>query len=104
MDWNDIAKLVSALTQNPITTLIVVICVIFLLEKIDNGFGIAFRDIPKHLTEVIIATYNFILSLLRREQIGYPPNYTSTHDTDNEKDNSNSAKKSLKDKIGRAHV
>ena len=95
MDWNDIAKLFSALTQNPTTTLIVVF--IFLWGNIDNGLGTAFRDIPKHLTEAIIATYNFILSLLRREQIDYPPSDSPTQNADSAK--SDKRKTSFRDKI-----
>lgn len=82
MDWNDIEKLLSTLTQNPTTALILVVAIIFFWCKIDNGFGTAFRDIPKHSTEAIIATYNFILSLLRREQIDYPPSHNPTQNTE----------------------
>lgn len=97
MDWNDIEKLFSTLTQNPTTALILVVAIIFLWCKIDNGFGTAFRDIPKHSTEAIIATYNFILSLLRREQIDYPPSHNPTQNAEGTK--SDREKISFKDKI-----
>lgn len=97
MAWNDIEKIFSTLTQNPTIALILVVAIISLWCKIDNGFGTAFRDIPKHLTEAIIATYNFILSLLRREQIDYPPSHNPTQSTDDAK--SDREKISFKDKM-----
>ena len=97
MSWSDIAEIFSILSENPTTALIVVIIIIFICCKTENGFGTAFQDIPKHLTEAIIATYNFILSLLRREQIDYPPNHDPPQNSDNTK--IDSEEKTFKDKI-----
>lgn len=97
MDRNGVAELFSTLTENPIAMLTVVVIIIFFWGITSNGFGTAFRDLPKHLTEAIIATYNFILSLLRREQIDYPPTddvSKSTSDTKND-----SKEQPFKDKI-----
>ena len=97
MNWNDFAVIFSTLTKNPIVTSIVILIIVFFWIKTDNGIGMAFRDIPKHSTEAIIATYNFVLSLLQREQISYPPNHDPPKNTYSaENDN---AEKSFKNKI-----
>lgn len=97
MSWNDMAKVFSTLTENPIIALMAVIIVILLWGRISDGFATILKDIPKHTTIAIIAFFNFILSILRREQISYPAIYNvpqSTNDT-----NGDNEEKSFKDKI-----
>lgn len=97
MDLSGIAELFSTLTKDPTRALAAAIIIFFLLDKTGDGLGTAFRDIPKHLTEVIIATYNFILVLLHREQISYPADHDQTKNTGNKKDDGK--EKSFKHKM-----
>lgn len=99
LNCNVFAQIVSYLTETPIVDIIM----IFLWSVFWGGIGMAFRDIPKHISEIIIATYNFILSLWGREQIKYPPYDSSSSDTkkvinDEEKNNTTKVITFLKNK------
>lgn len=80
MCWSHLEQIISSLTENPVLALIVAVLVILLGRSIGSGIGMALRDIPKYLSETIIATYNFILFLVnKREQIKYPPHDDSSN-------------------------
>lgn len=86
MNWNNFEQIISSLTKNPLLALIVAILVILLTHSIENCIGMVFRDIPKYLSETIIATYNFILSLKYREQIKSSDNSSNSNKETNDKE------------------
>lgn len=81
MSWlGQLSAFFTTLAQLPAAALLVaVIAVLFLFCSFGIGIGMALRDIPKYIAQIIFFILNFILILCRKDPMSIPP--------DNQKEN-----------------
>ena len=90
MNWDVVAKIISSIVELPTAVLITaIIAVLIFLGGIGVGIGLAFRDIPMHFSRTITSFFNFILSILRREQIEFYQENPSSPSTGKKHDQGN---------------
>ena len=81
VNWDAVGKIISSIVELPATVLITaIIAVLIFLGGIGVGIGLAFRDIPMHISRIVTSFFNFILSMMRREQIDFYPQNSASLD------------------------
>lgn len=73
MNLNIFIEILSSIVELPASVVVVILVTTFIfLSGLGIGIGLALKDIPMHLSQTIIATYNFVLLLAKRDPIKYP--------------------------------